>query len=152
MNRTAEGRRDFAEQLLNERFVEARDRNVLERRYAERVLGRGAHLAGDEHEERWALRAISVRVPQLDELCARHREVGRDVQLAVGKDDDRVVRQLGAKARAEPNHQLGVEVADAHAVTSDSRTELLHEKRHSDVLEFVGELRCGQLQESGAHG
>jgi hypothetical protein len=92
-----------------------------------------------------------VRVAQLDELGARHRELGRDVQLAVGEHDDRGVRQLGAQPGAEPNHQLGVEVAHAHAVASHACAELLDEQRHGDVLQLVGELRRGQLLEPGAH-
>ncbi|HRI18911.1 MAG TPA: hypothetical protein PL196_10340, partial [Burkholderiaceae bacterium] len=68
MNRAPQRRRDLAEQPLEERFVETGDRNLLERRDAERVFGRCAHLARDEHEERLTLRTVGVRVAQLDEL------------------------------------------------------------------------------------
>ena len=74
-----------------------------------------------------AQRTIRVRVAQFDELCARHRELGRDGQLAIGEDDDRGARQFGAETCAEPHHQLGVEIAHPHAVASDTGAELLDE-------------------------
>ena len=58
---------------------------------------------------------------------------------------------FGSSARrraAEPNHQLGVEVAHAHAVAGDARAELLDEQRDGDVLQLDRELRLRQLLES----
>ena len=93
-----------------------------------------------------------MRVAQLDELGARHRELGRNLHFAIGEHDDCGIRQLGAQAGAEPNHQLGVEIAHAHAVAGNARAELLNEHGHGDILQLVGELVRGQLLEPGAHG
>ncbi len=62
-------------ELLNKRFVKPDNRDLLERRDAEGILSRGAHLARDEHEEWFTLCAVGVRVSQLDELGTCYREL-----------------------------------------------------------------------------